>query len=57
MKKILVIAMLLLSAIVYINGQELIKYQVAQYPDGKEELTKIVARELRISKKLFSAMI
>ena len=39
MKKILVIAMLLLSAIVSINGQELIKYQVAQYPDGKEELT------------------
>ena len=57
MKKILVIAMLLLSAIVSINGQELIKYQVAQYPDGKEELTKIVAQELRISKKLFSAMI
>ena len=57
MKKILVIAMLLLSTIVSINGQELTKYQVAQYPDGKEELTKIVAKELRISKKLFSAMI
>ena len=57
MKKIVLTVMFILVAIVSSHGQELVKYQAAQYPDGKEELTQLVAKELRISKKLFNAMI
>ena len=57
MKHILSILFFLLISISSIYGQEQVSYQAAQYPDGKEELTKKVAEELRISKKLFNAMI
>ena len=57
MKHTLSTLFFLLISISTIYGQEQVKYQVAQYPNGKEELTKIVAKELHVSKKLFNAMI
>ena len=57
MRKVSAIVLFILLSVTHICGQDLIKYQVAQYPEGKKELAKIVGKNMRLSKKLFETMV
>ena len=57
MKHILSILFIFLISITKINAQDLVKYQAAQYPEGQKALNTIVAKNIYLSKKLFSTMV
>lgn len=57
MKKILTCILFALFSTALVLAQEIVTYQSAQYPGGKEELTRILSKELTLTKKLFKAMV
>lgn len=57
MKQLFFVLSFTLFAVFSAHGQEQVAYQTAQYPGGKEELTRMLSKELILTKKLFKAMV
>ena len=53
MKRLFFVLSFTLFAVFSAHGQEQVAYQTAQYPGGKEELTRMLSKELILTKKLF----